>query len=124
MNEATEKSLFLAIGNNIKTSRNNARLNQAHLAAMVGLSRTSLVNIEQGKQHPSVFMLWRIADALNIELKELLPGKAQVSAMTSGLQPVMDSIYIKNDQSFTNIRQFHQNIQDNLAHESQATEGD
>lgn len=48
-------------------------MTQEKLAALVGLSRTSITNIEQGRQHVSLHQLYALADALRTTPDTLLP---------------------------------------------------
>ncbi|MXW19489.1 MAG: helix-turn-helix transcriptional regulator [Gammaproteobacteria bacterium] len=49
-------------------------MTQAGLGSLVGLSRTSITNIEMGRQQVSLHHLYRIAAALGIEPDQLLPA--------------------------------------------------
>ena len=49
------------------------RLTQEQLAEIVGISRPSVANIENGRQQLTVAQLVRFADALNVAPSELLP---------------------------------------------------
>ena len=109
MNVANEKALFQIIGKNIKSYRNSANLNQAHLASQVGLSRTSLVNIEQGKQQPSLFLLWRIAEALGVETKDLIPNRFEVNATEFGLVSPTPHREIRKEETYRLIKEFIEN---------------
>ena len=53
--------------------RAESKLTQQTLASMVGLSRTSITNIESGKQHISLDMLFVLARAVGKSPHELLP---------------------------------------------------
>ena len=55
-----------------RKSRKDA-MTQDRLGALVGLSRTSITNIEKGRQHVSLHQLYRIADALEVTPAMLLP---------------------------------------------------
>jgi transcriptional regulator with XRE-family HTH domain len=48
-------------------------MSQAALAKAVGLSRTSITNIEQGRQPVNIHTLYAMADILGIEVGDLLP---------------------------------------------------
>jgi transcriptional regulator with XRE-family HTH domain len=73
--------LYREFGLLLKARRNQARLTQDEMASKVGLGRTSITNIEQGKQPVSLQMLYQLADALGAAPHELLPSepKAPVS---------------------------------------------
>lgn len=51
----------------------SAGLTQEDLSRRVGLSRTSITNMEQGTQHVSLHHLFDLASALGITPNELLP---------------------------------------------------
>jgi DNA-binding XRE family transcriptional regulator len=73
MNENKENAIYEIVGANIKRFRQDIKMNQMSLASKINLSRTSLVNIEQGKQHPSLFLLLKIAQSLGVTLHDLIP---------------------------------------------------
>lgn len=78
MVNSKEKRVYQIVGDNIRKYRTEAGVNQTTLASKVNLSRTSIVNIEQGRQHPSIFLLTQIAESLSIEIVDLLPRKDQM----------------------------------------------
>ncbi len=49
-------------------------MTQAELARRIGLSRTSVTNIEQGRHHVSLQQFLRIASALEVAPEALLPN--------------------------------------------------
>ena len=68
MNQALRQSL----AEKVKLAREAAGIQQQELANVVGLTRTSISNIERGKQGLSVDLLYSIADALNENPASLL----------------------------------------------------
>ncbi len=50
-------------------------MSQATLAVSVGLSRTSITNIELGRQHVPLHTLYEVASALGVEPSQFLPDK-------------------------------------------------
>ena len=48
-------------------------MTQEKLGRMVGLSRTSITNIEKGRQHIALHQLFDLANALNVQPHVLLP---------------------------------------------------
>jgi transcriptional regulator with XRE-family HTH domain len=61
------------LGEKIRSHRREAGLVQAQLAQMSGLSRASVTNIEAGTQAPPPFRLALIADALRVQVTDLVP---------------------------------------------------
>jgi len=62
-----------AFGANVAVLRKAAGLNQDDLANRVGLSRTSITNIEQGRNAVTMSKVPRLAVALRVPIAELFP---------------------------------------------------
>jgi len=60
------------LGFNIKVARFKKRLTQFTLAELVDVSESTISLIERGIQTPSIFLVYDIAKALNIDINELL----------------------------------------------------
>jgi len=74
------ESLYHEVGQNIKVWREQRGLTQEALASQVSLTRTSITNIEKGRQKLLLHTLIDIATALGTHPASLLPrlaGKAQ-----------------------------------------------
>lgn len=56
--------------------RQQETLTQEKLGQIVGLSRTSITNIEKGRQHVALHQLFALAEALKIRPEALLPALA------------------------------------------------
>lgn len=67
------KSFYLSVGKKVKQARENRSYTQEELASKVSLSRTSITNIEQGRQQFMVHTLLEIATALDVNHASLLP---------------------------------------------------
>ncbi len=73
--------IYKNIGLNIRSARNTAGLTQEELANVVGLSRTSINNIEKARQKLLVHTLFDIAEACQTTPENLMVregGKANV----------------------------------------------
>ncbi|MEV5850708.1 helix-turn-helix transcriptional regulator [Streptomyces sp. NPDC051985] len=68
---------YLSVGDRIRDARSAARLTQAELAASLGLARSSIANIEGGRQRLPLHMFVLIAETLNVNVSELLPDPAE-----------------------------------------------
>ena len=68
-----KNDLYRAIGQQIRERRQAKPLNQEQLAYFVGLTRSSIAQIEAGKQAPSIFLLYELCEALKISITEVLP---------------------------------------------------
>lgn len=73
--EEAQKELYIELGKKIKNARGTR--SQADLAKASSLSRTSITNIEKGRQHLPLHTLYTIANALEIPIVELLPDQNQ-----------------------------------------------
>ena len=60
------------IGIKIRILRNKLNMAQEKLGELAGLSTNSISTIERGQSKPTIETLEKIANALNIELKELV----------------------------------------------------
>lgn len=74
--------LYTAIGIRIRQEREDRELTQEELAGRSGIGRTSLTNIEAGRQRLLVHQLWRIARALSVQPRELFPDLHSVKAQS------------------------------------------
>lgn len=85
MDNADEEALYRAVGERIRTARERqpARLSQATLAMQLEISRASIVNIEAGRQHAPLYLLWKIARHLDVELLSLIPSTADLAVTPS-----------------------------------------
>ncbi|WP_152188508.1 helix-turn-helix transcriptional regulator [Georgenia satyanarayanai] len=70
--------------NPVRRHRRAQRLTQAELATAVGVSRQTVIAVEQGDYAPSVYLALRIARALSATVEELFgedenttPGEAR-----------------------------------------------
>jgi transcriptional regulator with XRE-family HTH domain len=73
-----------AVGRKIRArtrARDAQRLSQDKLATRLGISRASIVNIEAGRQHAPLNLLWKIAELLGVELTTLIPQRAELLAI-------------------------------------------
>lgn len=62
------RDFYEALGARLSVQRMARGITQAELADAVGLARTSVTNIEAGRQHPPVHVLVAMAQALGTEL--------------------------------------------------------
>ena len=66
-----------ALGQRIREARERAGVKQEQLAQAVGLSRTSITNIERGRQGVQAFLLARIAESLGCQAADLFPSQSR-----------------------------------------------
>ncbi len=68
-----KSDLYIEIGQRIHIARKGCDLSQQELADAIGLTRTSISNIERGIQHLTIHTLFDIATVLAMSIYELLP---------------------------------------------------
>lgn len=68
------QSIGKEVGQKVREIRQRRGLSQDDLAAMTGLEHSYISYIESGKRNPTLKTLHRIADALKVQLSELLRG--------------------------------------------------
>jgi len=71
---APSTQVYKTMGRLIRARRKQLKLSQSTLAERVRLTRTSITNIEQGRQKIQIHTLWDIAKALDIHASALLPS--------------------------------------------------
>ena len=80
-----------ALGARIREARERVGVKQDQLAQAVGLSRTSITNIERGRQGLQAYLLARIAEVLGRPVADLLPRPTaesnEVSEKVRNLEP-------------------------------------
>lgn len=59
------------LGYNIISLRRKKNLSQVQLACRIGTANTFLCDIEKGRSTPSLFTVWKIANALDVKISSL-----------------------------------------------------
>lgn len=65
---------YRQFGRILAEARNKKKISQEVLARELGLTRTSITNIEKGRQPVQLHTLYHISQLLSVELKDLLPA--------------------------------------------------
>lgn len=82
-NKKTNKEYKIKVGENIRTWRELKGLKQVDLAQQIQISPEALSNIENGISKPNIERLEDIADALEIEVTQLLLNPQQLLAFNN-----------------------------------------
>src|SRR5438093_13360933 len=69
----TDDALYREVGIRLRQLRESVGMTQADVAIRVGLERTSVTNIEAGKQKTPLHIIYRVASTLGVDLSKLLP---------------------------------------------------
>jgi transcriptional regulator with XRE-family HTH domain len=78
-----EDRLYRKIGERIREKRTEAKLTQGQLADAVGLLRTSVTNIEAGRQKTPLHVLYDLCIELDVAVAEILPIGTEVMGTTT-----------------------------------------
>jgi len=79
-------AFYKQVGQNIRRARVALQKTQDELAIAVGLPRTSISNIEQGRQQILLHTLFEIARTLNAAPDDFLPRPSQPGALMAGTE--------------------------------------
>lgn len=71
-----EKTFYSTFGAMLAAARRKRKISQEALAGDLGLTRTSITNIEKGRQPLQLHSLYLVAQSLSVDVKELLPSPA------------------------------------------------
>ena len=80
--------LYRELGRKIRQARERQgqKLSQGALAQRLGISRASMVNIEAGRQHAPLHLLWQIAELLGSDLTLLIPSRDELLATSNTVE--------------------------------------
>jgi DNA-binding XRE family transcriptional regulator len=76
---AFQEELYSIIGFRIKEARKKTGVSQDELSNTIGINRTSLSNIENGRHQPSLYLLYRICAELKIDVQDILPAYSELN---------------------------------------------
>lgn len=97
--------LYEEFGRRLRARRKEAELTQSEVAERVGLTRTSITNIEAGRQHVVLHQLLLLASIVGVEPQDLLPREPaaleQLVSTPKTLKAIQDS---KNTDDVEAIR--------------------
>jgi transcriptional regulator with XRE-family HTH domain len=69
----TTQALYRELGQRLRAVRRERGYTQDQVATAVSLERTSITNIESGRQRLPIHTLYEYCDALGVEVAEVLP---------------------------------------------------
>ena len=82
----------VSIGARVRHNRKQSGLSQEELAEQAETSRVYISNIERGECAPSLEMIIKIANALNVSADDLLAGNL-LSSSADGTEEEMDILF-------------------------------
>jgi DNA-binding XRE family transcriptional regulator len=83
MTAAETTSLYKIISKRVREVRKERKMNQQQLAEAVGVDRTSIVHIEQGRQRPPLHLIWSLAETLGLRPMDLIPTPEELATATA-----------------------------------------
>jgi len=78
--------VYRQFGEKLHDVRSERQLSQAYVAEHIGLSRTSISNIEHGRQRIALHLVYLLAEAIRADPLALLPP----AAVSEGVVPTRD----------------------------------
>ncbi len=71
--KTNEALLYQKLGQQLRQKRESAKLTQAQLAERVTVLRTSITNIEAGRQKAPLHLIYELCAVLQVDIKDMLP---------------------------------------------------
>lgn len=103
--------LFQMIGERIRAAREELRnVSQERLGEAVGLTRTSINNIENGRQRLTIHTLWRIAAATGTEARLLIPLSAEYEREQAGPAETVQTLTALAEEAHSGNAQARQQL--------------
>jgi transcriptional regulator with XRE-family HTH domain len=78
--------LYRLVGERVRDAREGLKLTQEDLARSIGVARTSITNVEKGRQKLPLHQLHRIALVLRVDVRSLLPAPEELEHKASLVQ--------------------------------------
>lgn len=85
------------IGEHLQKCRKKKGFTQEELAKRTSLKRTSITNVERSRQMISLSALYELAEALDVEVHELLPSRQDLSRQREAMSKIPPSKHNKAD---------------------------
>ena len=93
-----------SVGAALAALRQQHSLSLDELARQSGVSKSMLSQIERNQTNPTIAIVWRLANALGVELSELIVGNTKVDAPTIVLVPAHQTPTMKSPDGKCELR--------------------
>ncbi|HBR93883.1 MAG TPA: transcriptional regulator [Opitutae bacterium] len=70
--DPTTKQIAVRVGSSVRSAREDANLSQDELAWRAGIHRAYMGVIERGEQNITIYKLYQVAEAMNLQPSEIL----------------------------------------------------
>lgn len=101
-----QEKFYQQVGERITLARKGAGMKQDALASFLELSRVSVVNIEKGRQHPSLYQIKEIARILNVSIESLIPDMTTPQTKSTATWQKMINKKVQDKESSEKIMGF------------------
>lgn len=102
--------LYNWIGKKIASIRQEQGLSQTQLADKIGLTRSSVANIEKARQFPPIHILFKISVSLSISIEDIIPTKSQHLNENSGLLEEIERMQNLDEDDKGKLVRFVENL--------------
>ena len=89
MDNATPQELHRQFAQRIKAFRTERGLTLVGLAALTGIGKSTLSNLERGEGNPTIETIWQLAQGLEVGYGELVGSAAPQSSAAAGVSVVL-----------------------------------
>lgn len=73
-----DSRLYSIVTRRLREARLAQGVSQDAVAAATGMTRSSVANFERGRQHPPLHKLYRYAEEVGLEVRELFPSLSEL----------------------------------------------
>lgn len=87
--------LYTIVGSKIQEIRKEKGISQMELAEILGLSRTSISNIENGRHPIFLHHIYTMAENFNIPLETILPPVSNVQNENNIIEDLKETLLLK-----------------------------
>ena len=87
------------LGTNVRKLREARGLTQQQMAKLAGVPRPTWANLESGQANPTLAVLARVADALQVRLEELIEGRLTIEAIGNSSMRTLVTLHGADDAS-------------------------
>ncbi|MDG0791189.1 XRE family transcriptional regulator [Cohnella ginsengisoli] len=110
MDEVDEsRQMVLQIGGALKKYRKEKNMSLDDLAALTGVSKLTLGNIERGETNPTLGIIWKISKGISLPLFALFKSEESVSLYRAG-----EGMRFSNDQKNWTIEPIFKNASSDI----------
>lgn len=88
------EAIYAAFGRRLREIREENGLPQEELATLSGLTRSSIANIENGKQRVMLHQLIKFAEALRTNVSALMPERSEEAGIQEAKQQYLDQLKV------------------------------